>query len=73
MSYYSEKVVAEEIPADMEAFITEKRHELIEAVSEVDDTLAEAFINEEPISSTDLEVFLKLMRKISKRKFFLQT
>ncbi|XVF73479.1 hypothetical protein PTKIN_Ptkin12aG0204400 [Pterospermum kingtungense] len=50
-----EKVVAEEIPADMETIVAEKRRELIEAVSEVDDKLAEAFLNDEPISSSDLE------------------
>ncbi|XP_048334616.2 elongation factor G-2, mitochondrial [Ziziphus jujuba] len=50
-----EKVVTEELPANMEALVTEKRRELIEVVSEVDDKLAEAFLNDEPISSTDLE------------------
>lgn len=54
--YCREKVVAEEIPADMEAIVAEKRRELIEMVSEVDDKLAEAFLNDEPISSADLEV-----------------
>ncbi|XP_024032543.1 elongation factor G-2, mitochondrial [Morus notabilis] len=62
-----EKVVVEEIPADMEAFVTEKRHELIEAVSEVDDTLAEAFINEEPISPAELEEAIR--RATVARKF----
>lgn len=51
-----EKVVSEEIPANMEDLVTEKRRELIEVVSEVDDKLAEAFLNDEPISSIDLEV-----------------
>ncbi|KAF4402332.1 hypothetical protein G4B88_003253 [Cannabis sativa] len=50
-----EEVVAEDIPADMEALAMDKRRELIEVVSEVDDKLAELFLNEEPISSTDLE------------------
>ncbi|XP_022770225.1 elongation factor G-1, mitochondrial-like isoform X2 [Durio zibethinus] len=50
-----EKVVAEEIPADMEAIVAERRRELIETVSEVDDKLAEVFLNDEPISSADLE------------------
>ncbi|XP_069143264.1 elongation factor G-2, mitochondrial isoform X2 [Solanum lycopersicum] len=50
-----EKIVAEDIPADMEAIASEKRRELIEAVSEVDDKLAESFLNDEPISSADLE------------------
>lgn len=54
--YFSEKVVIEEIPANMEGLVAEKRRELIEVVSEVDDKLAEAFLNDDPISSTDLEV-----------------
>lgn len=40
----------------MEAFVTERRRELIEVVSEVDDKLAESFLNDEPISPSDLEV-----------------
>ncbi|KAL1314897.1 elongation factor G-2, mitochondrial isoform X2 [Arachis hypogaea] len=50
-----EKVVTEEVPADMEALVAEKRRELIEAVSEVDDQLAEAFLGDEPISPADLQ------------------
>ncbi|KAF2283191.1 hypothetical protein GH714_043521 [Hevea brasiliensis] len=49
-----EKVVTEEVPAHMEAIVAEKRRELIEVVSEVDDKLADAFLADEPISS-DLE------------------
>jgi elongation factor G len=56
VAYCSENVVTEEIPANMEALVAEKRRELIETVSEVDDKLAEAFLNDEPISSTELEV-----------------
>lgn len=48
--------MAEEIPANMEALVAEKRRELIEMVSEVDDKLAEAFLTDEPISSASLEV-----------------
>ena len=48
--------MTEEIPANMEALVAEKRRELIEMVSEVDDKLAEAFLNDEPISSASLEV-----------------
>ncbi|CAA3012791.1 elongation factor G-2, mitochondrial [Olea europaea subsp. europaea] len=50
-----EKIVIEDIPANIEALALEKRRELIEAVSEVDDKLAEAFLSDEPISSIDLE------------------
>jgi len=40
----------------MEALVAEKRRELIETVSEVDDKLAEAFLGDETISAADLEV-----------------
>ncbi|KAK8573384.1 hypothetical protein V6N13_100184 [Hibiscus sabdariffa] len=62
-----EKVVAEEVPADMEAIVAEKRRELIEMVSEVDDKLAEAFLNDEPISAADLEEAVR--RATIARKF----
>ncbi|KAE8660429.1 Elongation factor G [Hibiscus syriacus] len=62
-----EKVVAEEVPADMEAIVAEKRRELIEMVSEVDDKLAEAFLNDEPISPADLEAAVR--RATIARKF----
>ncbi|CAH2057925.1 unnamed protein product [Thlaspi arvense] len=50
-----ENVVAGDIPADMEGLVAEKRRELIEIVSEVDDVLAEKFLNDEPVSATELE------------------
>ncbi|KAM7472065.1 hypothetical protein LguiA_010248 [Lonicera macranthoides] len=50
-----EKIVTNEIPANMEALVAEKRRELIEVVSEVDDKLAEAFLSDEPITPTELE------------------
>ncbi|KMT03792.1 hypothetical protein BVRB_8g189370 [Beta vulgaris subsp. vulgaris] len=62
-----EKVVAAEVPTDMEALVAEKRHELIEAVSEVDDKLAELFLADEPISSSDLEEAIR--RATVARKF----
>jgi len=40
----------------MEALVSEKRHELIKTVSEVDSKLAEAFCNGKPISAADLKV-----------------
>jgi len=43
----------------MEALAAEKRRELVETVSEVDDKLADAFLTDEPISSSDLEVYLE--------------
>lgn len=56
VSLCSENITTEEIPGNMETIVAEKRRELIEAVSEVDDNLAEAFLSDEPISSTELEV-----------------
>uniref|UniRef100_A0A1J3IKV2 Elongation factor G, mitochondrial n=1 Tax=Noccaea caerulescens TaxID=107243 RepID=A0A1J3IKV2_NOCCA len=50
-----ENVVAGDIPADMEDLVAEKRRELIEVVSEVDDVLAEKFLNDEPVTATELE------------------
>jgi len=61
VAYCREKVVVEqvpeEVPADMEALVSEKRRELIQTVSEVDDKLAEAFRCDKPISAPDLEVW----------------
>ncbi|KAK9733138.1 hypothetical protein RND81_04G046100 [Saponaria officinalis] len=50
-----ENIVTDEVPTNMETLVAEKRHELIEVVSEVDDKLAELFLADEPISSSDLE------------------
>ena len=57
--FCSENIVTEEVPANMEALVAEKRRELIEVISEVDDKLADAFLADEPISSADLEVCLE--------------
>ena len=56
VAYCSDNVVAEEVPTDMEALVSDKRRELIGTVSEVDDKLAEAFRSGKTISSADLEV-----------------
>lgn len=48
--------MTEDIPANLNELALEKRHELVEIVSEVDDQLAEAFLSDEPISAADLEV-----------------
>ncbi|KAL6583847.1 Elongation factor G-1, mitochondrial [Orobanche minor] len=50
-----EIVVTGEIPENAIELAMNKRHELIETVSEVDDQLAEAFLNDESISPADLE------------------
>lgn len=56
IAFCSENIVTEEIPSDIEAEAQEKRRELIEVVSEVDDILAESFLSDEPISASELEV-----------------
>ncbi|XP_022863369.1 elongation factor G-2, mitochondrial-like isoform X2 [Olea europaea var. sylvestris] len=62
-----EKIVIEDIPADIETLALEKRRELIEAVSEVDDKLAEAFLSDEPIPPIELEGAIR--RATIARKF----
>ncbi|GER31197.1 elongation factor G [Striga asiatica] len=62
-----ENVVIEDIPANFEELAQEKRRELIEAVSEVDDNLAEAFLSDEPISAAELEEAIR--RATVARKF----
>ena len=64
---YGEDVVVKEIPSDMEALVADKRRELIETVSEVDDILAEAFLADETISDADLEGAIR--RATIARKF----
>lgn len=56
---HGEKIIPDEIPSNLSSFATEKRRELIEAVSEVDDILAETFLNDEPITSDDLEMAIR--------------
>ncbi|KAL6569322.1 Elongation factor G-2, mitochondrial [Orobanche minor] len=62
-----ENVVTEDIPANLEEIALEKRRELIEAVSEVDDMLAESFLSDEPISPAELEEAIR--RATVARKF----
>nr|ABD32927.1 Protein synthesis factor, GTP-binding [Medicago truncatula] len=61
------KVVVEEVPTYMEALVSEKRHELIKTVSEVDGKLAEAFCIGKPISAADLKEAVR--RATIARKF----
>ncbi|CAM8987355.1 unnamed protein product [Rhodiola kirilowii] len=62
-----ETIETAEVPENMLPFVTEKRRELIEMVSEVDDKLAEAFLSDEPISSKDLAEAIR--RSTVARKF----
>ncbi|KAL0913773.1 hypothetical protein M5K25_017258 [Dendrobium thyrsiflorum] len=62
-----EDIVASDVPSNLEALVFEKRRELIEVVSEVDDQLADSFLNDEPISSDDLKMAIR--RATVSRKF----
>jgi elongation factor G len=44
ISFYSEIIREEEVPKDMRAQVEDSRQELIEHVSNVDDTLGELFL-----------------------------
>lgn len=49
-------MVKGDIPSEIKEAVSEKRRELIEAVSEVDEELADLFLNDEPISPEVLSV-----------------
>lgn len=51
----SNVIVEKEVPEEFKEFAEEKRAELIEHLSEADDTLCDKFLNEEPISVLDIE------------------
>ncbi|XP_039853678.1 elongation factor G, mitochondrial-like isoform X3 [Panicum virgatum] len=53
-----QNVTAYDVPSNMADLVNEKRREVIEVVSEVDDQLAEAFLNDEPITANQLKVLL---------------
>jgi elongation factor G len=54
--FHGEKVVVEEVPAHMEALVSEKRHQLIVTVAHQDTELASAFCRDTPISADELQV-----------------
>ncbi|KAL2652086.1 hypothetical protein R1flu_020214 [Riccia fluitans] len=56
---HGENVVDEEIPVALMEAVTEKRRELIEVVSEVDEELAEKFLSDEAISVDELEAAIR--------------
>ncbi|XP_028553631.1 elongation factor G, mitochondrial-like isoform X2 [Dendrobium catenatum] len=62
-----EDIVASDVPSNLEALVLEKRQKLIEVVSEVDDQLADSFLNDQPISSDDLKMAIR--RAIVSQKF----
>ncbi|MEO8800069.1 MAG: elongation factor G, partial [Polyangiaceae bacterium] len=54
------EIIREEaIPAEYEKATTEAREKIIQDVADVDDTLAEKFLNEEPISVDDLRAAIR--------------
>ncbi|GJM99639.1 hypothetical protein PR202_ga16760 [Eleusine coracana subsp. coracana] len=62
-----QNVTTSDIPSNMQELVMEKRRELIEVVSEVDDQLAEAFLNDEPIEANQLKAAIR--RATVARKF----
>jgi elongation factor G len=52
-------VEKDEIPESVKDLVEEKRAELIEQLSEVDETLCDKFLNEEPISTLDIQRALR--------------
>ena len=53
---HREKVIKGDIPSEIADEVAEKRRELIESVSEVDDELADMFLNDQPITADVLSV-----------------
>ncbi|CAK1603455.1 unnamed protein product [Parnassius mnemosyne] len=64
---YGEKVRLDEIPQDRRAEVQERRHELIEHLSNVDETLGELFLEEKTPTITDLKQAIR--RTTLKRVF----
>ncbi|KAG6549089.1 hypothetical protein Mapa_009315 [Marchantia paleacea] len=56
---HGENVVEEEIAPEILKIATDKRRELIEIVSEVDEELAEKFLSDEPIAVDELEAAIR--------------
>jgi elongation factor G len=54
-----EKVREEAIPAEFVKKAEERRHEIISQVADVDDHLAEKFLNEEPVSNEELQAAIR--------------
>lgn len=55
----NEVVETDEIPEAVRAVAEQKRAELIEQLSEADETLCDLFLNEEPISNLDISHALR--------------
>jgi elongation factor G len=57
---HGEKVTEADMPNDIVPAVAEKRRELIEAISEVDEELADLFLNDHPITPDELAVCTNL-------------
>lgn len=65
---HGEIITSGDIPGDLVSFAAEKRRVLIEAISEVDDVLAEKFLSDEPILADELMGAIR--RSVISLKFF---
>lgn len=64
---YGEEIIEDEIPKDMRTEAGDRRQELIEHLTNVDDTLGDLFLNEKPMSEQDIKDAIR--RSCLKRKF----
>eukprot|EP00899_Mesostigma_viride_P018051 jgi/Mesvir1/26247/Mv05725-RA.1 len=62
-----EKVRFEPVPESLVAQMEERRRELIELLAEVDDIIAEKYVNEEPVTAEELKASIR--RKTVSREF----
>lgn len=61
LDFFSEKVRTDEIPSDMRAEAKDRRQELIESLSNVDETLGEMFLEEKTPSNDEIRVRLEFI------------
>ncbi|XP_030763272.1 elongation factor G, mitochondrial-like [Sitophilus oryzae] len=64
---YGDQLRYEDIPADMKTEVKERRHELIEHLSNVDDVLGELYLEEKEITESDIKGAIR--RTCLKRTF----
>ncbi|KAG5880215.1 hypothetical protein JTB14_019005 [Gonioctena quinquepunctata] len=64
---YGEQLRYDEIPKDMRTESDERRHELIEYLSNCDDTFGEMYLEEKPFTKDDIKAAIR--RSCLKRKF----
>ena len=61
LDFFSEKVRTDEITSDMRAEAKDRRQELIESLSNVDETLGEMFLEEKTPSNDEIRVRLEFI------------